>query len=131
MTLVGIVKTILELVASWVMHHASNCSFIIKLFFSNQSFSTTIRVSFNFDPDQAQRFVFTLFAHVSVNSYGHDETVSSPNFFFLGKLDEAVNQYFMHILSLEQQPLNHRKEMNDSRNYIMINLHESMGLGSD
>ena len=36
-----------------------------------------------------------------VNSYGHGGTVSSPNHtFFLGKLEEAVNQYFMHILSL-------------------------------
>ena len=35
-----------------------------------------------------------------VNSYGHGGTVSSPNHtFFLGKLEQAVNQYFMHILS--------------------------------
>ena len=26
--------------------------------------------------------------------------VSSPNHFFLGKLEQAVNQYFVHILSL-------------------------------
>ena len=36
-----------------------------------------------------------------VNSYGHCGTVSSPNHtFFLGKLEQAVNQYFVHILSL-------------------------------
>ena len=36
-----------------------------------------------------------------VNSYGHGETVSSPDLtFFLGKLEQAVNQYIMHILSL-------------------------------
>ena len=37
-----------------------------------------------------------------VNSYGHGGTVSSPNhaFFFLGKLEKAINQYFVHILSL-------------------------------
>ena len=36
-----------------------------------------------------------------VNSYGHGGTVSSPNHtFFLGKLEQAVNQYFVHILSL-------------------------------
>ena len=36
-----------------------------------------------------------------VNSYGHCGMVSSPNHtFFLGKLEQAVNQYFVHILSL-------------------------------
>ena len=37
-----------------------------------------------------------------VNSYGHDWTVSSPIklHFFLGKLEQAVNQYSVHILSL-------------------------------
>ena len=36
-----------------------------------------------------------------VNSYGHGGTVSSPNHtFFLGKLEQAVNQYFVHILLL-------------------------------
>ena len=36
-----------------------------------------------------------------VNSYGHGGTVSSPNHnFFLDKLEQAVNQYFVHILSL-------------------------------
>ena len=36
-----------------------------------------------------------------VNSYGHCGIVSSPNHtFFLGKLEQAVNQDFVHILSL-------------------------------
>ena len=35
-----------------------------------------------------------------VNSYGHGGTVSSPNHTFLGKLELAVNQYFVHIVSL-------------------------------
>ena len=35
-----------------------------------------------------------------VNSYGHGGTVSSPYHTFLGKLEQAVNQYFVHILSL-------------------------------
>ena len=35
-----------------------------------------------------------------VNSYGHDGAVSSPSHtFLLGKLEQAVNQYFVHILS--------------------------------
>ena len=49
------------------------------------------------------------------NSYGHGGTVS----FFPGKLEQAVNQYFVHLLSL------------DHRNYFMINLHKSMGPGLD
>ena len=45
--------------------------------------------------------LFGLMLYVQVNSYGHVVTVISPNqTFFLGKLDWAVNQYFMHILSL-------------------------------
>ena len=36
-----------------------------------------------------------------VDSYGHEGMVSSPNLtFFLGKLEQAVNQYLVHILSL-------------------------------
>ena len=36
-----------------------------------------------------------------VNSYGHGRTVSSPNHtFLLGKLEQAVNKYFVHILLL-------------------------------
>ena len=35
------------------------------------------------------------------NSYGHGGTVSSPNHtFFLDKIEQEVNQYFVHILSL-------------------------------
>ena len=36
-----------------------------------------------------------------VNSYGHGGTISSlKHTFFLGKLEQAVNQYFVLILSL-------------------------------
>ena len=36
-----------------------------------------------------------------VNNYGHGGMVSSPNHtFFLGKLEQAVNQYFLHIVLL-------------------------------
>ena len=36
-----------------------------------------------------------------VNSYGHGGTVISPNYtFFLGKLEQAVIHYFVHILLL-------------------------------
>ena len=47
-------------------------------------------------------FVCFFFCFTSqVNSYGHGGTVSSPNHTFcLGKLEQAVNQYFVHILSL-------------------------------
>ena len=46
-------------------------------------------------------FVCFCFFTSQVNSYGHGGTVSSPNHtFFLGKLEQAVNQYFVHILSL-------------------------------
>ena len=35
------------------------------------------------------------------NSYGHGGMVSSPKHtFFLGKLEQAANKYFVHILSL-------------------------------
>ena len=36
---------------------------------------------------------------IPVNSNGHVGTVSSPHF-FLGKLEQGVNQHFMHMLSL-------------------------------
>ena len=36
-----------------------------------------------------------------VNRSGHGRTVSSPNHtFFLGKLEQAIKRYFVHILSL-------------------------------
>ena len=45
-------------------------------------------------------FLFCPFTS-QVNSNGHGGTVSSPNYtFFLGKLEQAVNQYVVHILSL-------------------------------
>ena len=45
-------------------------------------------------------FVFCCFTS-TVNNYGHGGTVSLPNHtFFLGKLEQAVNQYFVHLLSL-------------------------------
>ena len=44
---------------------------------------------------------FVLILCLSVNSIGHVEMVSSPNHtFFLGKLDQAINKYSVHILSL-------------------------------
>ena len=48
-------------------------------------------------------YLFCLFCCFTsqVNSYGHGGTVSSLNHtFFLGKLEQAVNQYFVCILSL-------------------------------
>ena len=51
----------------------------------------------------AGSFCFCLFCCFTsqVNSYGHGGTVSSPNHtYFLGKLEQAVNQYLVHILSL-------------------------------
>ena len=45
-------------------------------------------------------FGFGLLLYVPVNSCGHVGTVSSSNHtFFLCKLEQAVNQYFVHILS--------------------------------
>ena len=45
--------------------------------------------------------LFGLRFYVLVNSYGHVKTFISPNnTSFLGKLEQAVNQFFMHILSL-------------------------------
>ena len=45
--------------------------------------------------------LFGLVLNVPVNSYGHVGMVSSRNHtFFSGKLDLAVNQYFVHILLL-------------------------------
>ena len=44
---------------------------------------------------------FGLLLYVSGNSYGHVGMVSSPkHIFFLGKLEQAVNQYLVHILLL-------------------------------
>ena len=44
---------------------------------------------------------FGLLLYIPVNSYGHVGTVSSPyHTFFLGKLEQAVNQFLVHILPL-------------------------------
>ena len=46
-------------------------------------------------------FLGFFWLYIPVNSYGHVWRVSSPNHtFFLGKLEQAVNRYFMNILSL-------------------------------
>ena len=51
--------------------------------------------------EYAALIIFWSDALPPVNSYGHVRAVGSPNHtFFLGKLDKAVNQYFVHILSL-------------------------------
>ena len=66
------------------------------------------------------------------NTYGNVGTVSSPNHtFFLGKLGQAVNQNFVHILSLVTDPsfLESISGREDLGNYFMNNLHESMGPG--
>ena len=49
------------------------------------------------------KYLFCLFCCFmsQVNSYGHGGTVNSPyHTFFLGNFEQAVNQYFVHILSL-------------------------------
>ena len=46
-------------------------------------------------------FWFGSMLYVPVNSYGHVGMVSSPNHTFsLGKLEQAVNKYLVHILLL-------------------------------
>ena len=46
-------------------------------------------------------FFFFVALHPKVNSYGHSGMVSSANHaFFLSKLEQAVNHYFVHTLSL-------------------------------
>ena len=59
-----------------------------------------------------------------VNSNGHDGTVSSPNHtFFLGKLEQAFNQYFMHILSLVTD-LNIHSQFTGFSGFIQYDLRE-------
>ena len=75
-----------------------------------------------------------LVLYVPINGCGHVRTVSSPyhTFFFLGRLDLAVNRYSVHILSLVADNNPSRisgRHRNDHRNYFMINLHESLVLG--
>ena len=76
---------------------------------------------------------FRLILYIPVNSYGHVQMVSSTNHtFFLSKLDLAVNKYFVHILSLitdNNSSWTSGREVNDHRNYFMINLRESKGPG--
>ena len=43
--------------------------------------------------------LFVLLLYVPGNSYGHSGTVSLPNHTFFWQLEQAVNQYFVHILS--------------------------------
>ena len=46
-------------------------------------------------------YCFALLLYVPLNSYGCVGSVSSQNhIFFLGKLEQAVHQYFVHIRSL-------------------------------
>ena len=60
------------------------------------------------------------------------QPVHLTTLFILGKLEEAVHQYFAHILSLVTDKIPSGisgREENGGRNYFMINLHESMGPG--
>ena len=71
-----------------------------------------------------------------VNSYGHGGTVSSPNHTFswasLNKqLTSTSCTYFRLWLTTILLEWFSGKEENDSRNYFIINLHESMGPGRD
>ena len=59
-----------------------------------------------------------------------DGQFTQPHF-FLDKLEQAVNLYFVHIFSLVTEKQTFWKEENDRRNYFRINLHESMGPGQD
>ena len=72
---------------------------------------------------------------VPVISYGLVGTVSSPNHtFFFGKLDQVVNQYFVHILSLVTDKAHiesAEKRKMAVESYFMINLQECMGLRQD
>ena len=65
-------------------------------------------------------FLLGLLLYVLGDSYGHVGTVSSPNHtFFFGKLEQAFNQYFVHILSLVTATLLEwisGREENDHRN---------------
>ena len=61
-------------------------------------------------------------------------SVYLTSLYFLGKLDKAVNQYFVLILLLVTDKNSSRirgREENGRRNYFMINLHKSMGPGRD
>ena len=61
-------------------------------------------------------------------------SVHLTTLFFLGKLEQAVNQYFVHIISLvtDNNPSwISRREENDRKNCFIINLHESKWPGRD
>ena len=83
------------------------------------------------------KYGFDLLLYVPVDIYSHVGTVNSHNrTFFLGKPDQVVNQYFVHIhvLSLvtDNNPSRFSgREENDRRNHFMINHHESMGPDRD
>ena len=71
---------------------------------SPEKFYGCIRISylrFTFEWIHNSKVLFALLLYLPVNRYSHVETVSSPNHtFFLGKLEQVFNQYFVHILSL-------------------------------
>ena len=63
----------------------------------------TGRNAVSYTPDKDILAFVCLFCRFTsqLNSYGHGGTVSSPNHtFFLGRLEKAVNQYSVCILSL-------------------------------
>ena len=80
--------------------------------------------------------LFGLVLYIPVYSYGHVRRFSSPNhtFSWASLTKQLVNKYFVHILSLvtDNNPswISGREE-NGRRNYFMINLCKSMGLGQD
>ena len=77
--------------------------------------------------------LFVLLLNIPVKNYGNFWRVSSPNHpFFLGKLDLAVSQYFVHILSLVTDNNGYPFLISGrGRNYFMINRNERMGPGGD
>ena len=104
----------------------------------NKQYKIGMIISFINWTTKATLYLFCLFCLFTsqVNNYGHGGTVSSPNHtVFLGRLEQAVNQYFMHILSLvtdnNSSWIIKRNDEIESRNYFMINLHVSMGPGQD
>ena len=62
--------------------------------------------------------------YIPVNSYGHVDTDSSPNW---PSLTERLTRTLYTYFRLQQPYLTQRKEVNDLRNYFTINLHENMG----
>ena len=94
---------------------SADCFFKINISIKNY-FSDTIRVSNSFSPDQARQnvgpdlspkqfakvlFVYFVALHPkSTAMVMAGRSVQLTTLFFLGKLEHAVNQYFVHILSL-------------------------------